>query len=244
MEKKQEKQNNKRLIIILVALLLLLALGATAGFTLAKYASEKTATSNQVTIAKWGVTITVQNDLFGSTYKKGEMVTSGDDVDVKATGKVVAPGTGGSLAVAVSGTPDVSSKLTVTLDEGSFDVVYLVKEDSVYAPIKWSVGGEEVTVEMEGVTDYASYKTALITALKDALADFEVKFSAGQSITAEDLNNLISWEWELNGNDADDTILGNLVANQYTDTYTASSNNYGLTISISLKIRVEQVQAD
>ena len=244
MEKNNEKQNKKRLGIVLIALLLLLALGTTVGFTLAKYVTEGTADSGQATIAKWGVTVTVDTSgLFGTMYKSGSIATTEAGIDVKATGdgKVVAPGTSGVLKLSVAGTPEVSAQLSMTLS--SIETVFLYKDGAVYAPIKWKVGGEEVTVATESITTYSDYKQALLSALQTKLASkFATQtFAAGEAISFANGDNLISWEWALNGDDANDTILGNLAAGSGSESFNATTSN--TTISIGFSAKVEQVQA-
>ena len=245
MEKNNEKQNKRRLGIVLIALLLLLALGATVGFTLAKYVTEGKVESAQATVAKWGVTVTVNADgLFGSKYKNGSIAATDDGIDVKATGEgnVVAPGTGGKLTLSVSGQPEVSAKLTMTLS--SVETVFLYKDGAVYAPIKWKVGGEEVTVETQSITTYEAYKAALLSALQAKLVEkYPSKaWEAGSQISVENGDQLISWEWAFGdgSTDVNDTILGNIKAGTESG-YDATTSN--TTISIGFSAKVEQVQA-
>lgn len=111
-----------------VALILFILTSATTCFysgTLAKYTTTSTA-SDSARVAKWGITASVEGDLFGDKYSSntGNIVTGavaeGDSLSVKisesaAVGdKIVAPGTnnGAGITIKVSGTPEVATKLT------------------------------------------------------------------------------------------------------------------------------------
>lgn len=249
----KSKKNNKRLGIVLVALLMVIAIGATAGVTLARYITTGSAQSTQATVAKWGVTITATGDkeLFGEKYdNSGSIVASGTNLAVSAAKKAVAPGTKGSFTFTINGEPEVKSQLDLAFGE-TFTLVYLqtkksgvesASADEYYYPIKWKVGSTDVTVAGANTMAPDAYKaaleTAFVTAFKTALDNSGSNvFEAGHKFESKAVT--ISWAWDLYAETGSeptktedatvngyDTILGNLAAS--SDFYKVSDNNpYG-----------------
>lgn len=148
----KSKQTKKRLGVVAVMLLLVIAIGATAGTTLAKYITSATVDSKTAAVAKWGYTVTTNaEDLFGKQYSDGKIVADDGeiDVDVAADYYVVAPGTSsegadksGTLSFTINGTAEVDAKLTI--DVTDFETVWLNP-----AKIGAMVKGEEEEEEFE-----------------------------------------------------------------------------------------------
>lgn len=231
----KKNKNKKRLGVIAMTLLLILAVGATAGTTLAKYISSVTTSTQQATVAKWGYTITADaTNMFGDIYDKDAKIQAsrnGDSVVVKAEsdtrqGGLVAPGTKGSMKFAINGTAEVDAILYLKFDADAFKNVVLTdgKETTPfeYYPIDWKVGGASV-----GGTSHAVNKYTLAQAILNKMTfsagtvvavnkncEVYVYLPAGTSITmAEDL--VIAWEWDFGAegfdigtNDNQDTLLG------------------------------------
>lgn len=165
-----KSKTKKRIGIIAMMVLLVVAIAATAGTTLAKYISSATVTSQTATVAKWGYTITTNaEDLFSKQYNSNVIVDSeAEEMDVKASAKVVAPGTSsansdeeakGALVVTVNGYAEVKAQLviditafnTVWLDRtvesvitGNTEKPYDKLGSDVYYPLDWTItaGGE------------------------------------------------------------------------------------------------------
>lgn len=268
----KSKKNNKRLGIVLVALMMIVAIGATAGYTLARYITTGSQ-SAQATVAKWGVTITAtgSDEIFGSMYKNAEIKkTEENDLSVKATATVVAPGTKGSVEFTINGQPDVKSQLLIALGN-DFSVAYLEYEKGkYYYPMKWTVGTENtVTVSNEETLDPAAYvaelKTALTNAVKTELGGSDT-FAAGATLTGKKVK--ISWEWALyteTGSESAktedakineyDTILGNLASSAtfydandtYKDKYGSTAAEatklaYGKDVKVDFTLTLQQIQ--
>lgn len=167
-----KNKTKKRLGVVAAMLGLVVAIGAVAGNTLAKYISSVKVESEVATVAQWGYTVTANaSDLFSETYAGNKIAAStADSLDVKATAKVVAPGTSsandaegaeGALVVTINGKAEVDAQLVIDIKE--FNTVWLkamslnyveknaqgqnetkTTEFAAYYPLKWTItaGGE------------------------------------------------------------------------------------------------------
>lgn len=210
-----------------VLLVLTLITSSLVGGTFAKYVTTGTA-EDSARVAKWGVDVEWTGAMFSSVYKNPTDATT----TVQADEKVVAPGTkGGPLALSISGTPEVSVKVTtdVSVDLGNNWMVDTNSDESVdifYCPLVFTLNN----VEIADGKDYSS-----VEALEDKIAEEIQKvannrtFQAGDSI---DANCEIEWEWpfETEGNDAYDTYLGDQ----------AAADN-AATVSMTLTTTVTQI---
>lgn len=131
--------------------------------TFAKYTTTNSG-KDSATVAKFGVTISVNDDmgLFKTQYEKDDTSATSANTVVSATSdRKIAPGTKGSMQFSIEGKPEVATKLSVevenataahldageyTLDAGKFaERECKVKTTSDYEPIKWYVGTEAIT---------------------------------------------------------------------------------------------------
>ena len=259
--KTNDNKTKKRIGIVAIMLVLLLAVGATAGITLAKYISSATVSSKTATAAKWGYTLTADaSGLFGTKYGAVEdsfaKVVSDNGVVVSSSSNdVVAPGTKGEATVlTINGTSEVDAVLTI--DVSSFQTIHLIKGSDVnYYPIKWKVNGSEVG--SNNVVTANDFATAIANALKAKSltvnttgAVVTVNLPANVS-SIDNFQLTISWEWALQnaksggGNyDAEDTILGQ-IANAGGTTDNAFTAYAGSTwqIVLGMSASIEQVQS-
>ncbi|MBE7090890.1 MAG: hypothetical protein E7363_03130 [Clostridiales bacterium] len=207
------KTNRKKpFILATLALGLVLVMGLGAN-TFAKYikSADKTDTAR---VAKFGVTITANttNSIFANAYNNGAVAADAtNDVLGAAAAIVVAPGTGDSLVysdiVAITGTPEVDVMVTISA-EITDNVVY---SDGTTRPIVW----KNDTTELDTSTG-----TATVT--------FYTKLEAGTDLSTADIEfPELSWAWAFEGDNEEDTILG--------DAGTAQ-------VQVEYTITVEQVQ--
>lgn len=247
-------KNKKTVLTIAIALLLVLAL-ALGGFTFARYISQGSG-SDTATVAKWGVSITAAADssAFDTDYTKGEGAfaeESDDGVAVKATTSVVAPGTRGesAMAVTISGTPEVAVGISYFMAEEISDVKLVLTEQGgdstriTYNPIVYTL-----------MKDGEAQLKGTLEQIRDAVNGLaEQTFEAGTDLsTADFAKYTIAWEWAFenadeNGIDADllDTILGNGTALE--DTVNLNGTVYQITeisttVSYTMGVTVAQVQ--
>ena len=221
-----KNKTKKRVGIVAAMLGLVVAIGATAGTTLAKYISSATVTSQTATVAQWGYTMTADvTKMFGETYGEVQATNSlakvsGTDMVVVSakTGKnVVAPGTTGEMKFTVNGTAEVNAVLTIDLSKLNLNNIYLSNNagKTGYYPINWYVG--EGTNKVKVNTDNTSEVTeqnfvdkikAVVNTMLEG-TNFKVKTEDKKVLvflpantSVSDLNLSISWDWAFETNKA------------------------------------------
>ena len=233
---KLNKKQKRTATIASMAALLAVVLGM-GGQTFAKYITTQDV-ADQATVAKWGVVITngaagsFSNSYDSTVVSKTEEGTSSNFRDV------VAPGTSGSFDLFISGAPEVSAKVEVSL---SIEDIFLTSSELptptvAYYPIVW-------TVTKDGETETFNGKTA--AADIEDYVKIEEEYEVG---TAFETNITIEWAWafENKGEDANkhivdeyDTILGDIAAgegNYYSTEYTSN-----ITLDVALNAKVSQI---
>ena len=212
----------KKNVMMRVASVLLIAVLMTTcaiSGTFAKYVTSGEGTDT-ARVAKWGVTVTADgtatfgkyyfNKLNGNTLNSSytfgtdSVATSGDD-------KIVAPGTKGTAAgLKIEGEPEVNTKVTFTADITLTG--WTTNGTDYYCPLVFTVttnnNGTVVTTPIYGTAyaDMAAFENAIELEVQKALA----YFPANQPIDDNALT--ITWEWPFEGNDDNDTLLGNRAA--------------------------------
>lgn len=271
-------KSKKLLATVAVGLMISLVAGMGA-MTFARYISTAQVPTQQATAAKWGFVVTANADkLFSTDYIKdtGDYATvvTENGVAVRAVadtqGKranLVAPGTTGSMTVSVTGSAEVSAKLTIAAGN-SFKDVYIPEEKNgetvvreAYYPIKWTLTkkvGESATADV--LVDRGS-----IDAFLRAIADESTELEAGESVSVV---YTITWAWDFNGDNSDaaqleasknDTLIGyktqgvpyenlaNLLSptmNTYKSLISQTTyNDISTTLQFDLSVTVEQIQS-
>ena len=225
----------KNIAARIAAFLFILTMISTCAFatTFAKYTTSGSAT-DEARVAKWGVTIAVTgNDAFSPFYDSEQNPT----VKASTTTNVVAPGTSGDLAsVSVSGSPEVSSKVSidVSLSLKNWYISYKDAEgndvEEFYCPIIITIVKNDDVAKKTTIkgTDYTSAHDFQVAV--DAALDKETTYNPNDSL-AQKIE--ISWAWEFAGaadskqTNEKDTLLG--------DRKTAP------TITLSAACTVEQI---
>lgn len=179
--------------------------------TFAKYVTSAEA-SDSARVAKWGVQITTDGNMFGGAYKAvahGNGVSSSysasEDSVHSAGGNVVAPGTKGTMAsFVVSGQPEVD--VEVTYDATLTLTGWTLTDSSEYCPLVFYV--KDIT---GNTTEYkADTMAELKSAVENAIEANTKQYEALTDMTEINDDITVSWEWPFNGDDAKDTELGNL----------------------------------
>lgn len=189
----------KNIMMRMAAVLLVGVLLTTSviGGTFAKYTTSATG-SDTARVAKWGVTIVANGEIFTTNY---------DDtaISASATEDIVAPGTKGDLvAMVIAGTPevDVNVKYEATLKLDGWKL----EDNTAYCPIKFTVG----TTVIDG-SQFSSLDQ-LISEVEAAIENYSDKYEAnvnlGQNVNAP----VVSWEWPFEVDDVKDTYLGDKAA--------------------------------
>lgn len=146
------KKNRMMRLASLLLVLCLLTTSVISG-TFAKYVSEATGTDSAI-VAKWSFKVATTDiapaateefvvDLFSTAYELSEGVVGTEaDTDVKADGKIIAPGTGGSFKLNLENASEVTAKYTITLSE----------INAAGVPLEFSTDNGTTWVKAEDVT--------------------------------------------------------------------------------------------
>lgn len=249
MENKKTNSIKKKLGIVAVMLVLVLAIGATAGTTLARYISSATVESQVATVAKFGYTFTADTSkMFGTAYGNADTdsrtwVNQGDLVLSSSAKNLVAPSATGYMTLKLQGSAEVSSELVLDFSKGSFETVSLTGGivDGTYYPIKWaSKVGNDVSAlavdeyDNDDVADATDLASIVAAAIEDAgytvvLDDDKVyvRIPANTDLTVKGSVITIGWMWDFHVDDTTDiydSILGYKAYGQLAGDYAFSTD--------------------
>lgn len=256
-----KKQGKKRALVLVAMVVLLAVVLGMGGTTFAKYITVEQVPTQQATVAKWGYVVTANiENMFGSDYTKGTgdystIVDAGTGIAVKSASdpqvNVVAPGTSGSMTLAINGKAEVLSKINVAVDAQAIQLTALtpsakatsvspITSPNVYEPIVWAVttGDPGNDDKVDGKDIISAWETANSGKDADALTMAEMKSllvsiskTSVPANTEYAINLTITWKWAFGGaadtitqEDYYDTILGNAIANSKTTWTTATGN--------------------
>lgn len=205
----QRSQRRSSMMVRLVAVLAVTMMFTMCfvGGTFAKYTTSGTGTDS-ATVAKWGVSVTGTANTFAKVYAKDDNQFTVADNTVISVGKVVAPGTSGSMAAfTITGQPEVAVRVTFN---GTLELGDKWKDVSgdYYCPIEITVGD----TTFKGTT-YSS-ADEFESAVNAKIATYKNDYPAGKDLsTIGGDAPTISWKWAFEGNDdVKDTYLGNQAA--------------------------------
>ena len=212
-----KKNTMMRIASVLMVAVLLSTCAISSTF--AKYVSSDSATDT-ARIAKWGVTVDATGETAFAT--KYDNTAADNGVKVVSTEKVIAPGTNGTLGgISISGTPEVMVDISVsaTLELGNNWVVDGVE----YCPLVFTVGNQTFKIGDANIDSVDKLEQAVMAAF-DVLdaEDVESNTNLNRSISS-------SWNWAYNGDDTNDSLLGNKADNELP------------TIEFSCSVTVTQV---
>ena len=192
-------KKNRMMRLASVLLVCVLLTTSVISGTFAKYTSTATGTDT-ATVAKWSfkvastdiapaATTTFAVDLFSTAYELTNGAVGTDaDADVKADGKIIAPGTGGSFKLNLENASDVTAKYTITLSS----------INAAGVPLEFSTDNGTTWVKAAEVTE----------------SNITVTGTLNIGATATD-SAPIYWRWAFStGNEGDtaDTTLGTATA--------------------------------
>ena len=207
----------KNYVMRFAALLLVLVLLSTCvvSGTLAKYVTSGEA-EDTATVAEWGVEVTVTgNDAFKTTYGTDNNDVKDDiqnSVVSASTINKLAPGTNGTLAtLTIDGSPEVAANVKIVADLTLGDWETGSYEDegtkTTFCPLVFTVqvnGGAAQEFKIDATNTTADLLAAAI--------EGAINFDQNYAPNATDLGRTITvtWAWAFDGNDANDTALGDL----------------------------------
>ena len=174
----------KKITVLAVLLLAVVTTAYSVSGTYAKYTSSKES-SDSARVAKWGINITNDIDLFDASYLSTDDTTTDVANGTDDDKNVVAPGTKGEYTFKLAGAPETNYTLVVDA-EGTDDIGRIVY-----------------------TLDTTTYTT--IDALCDAIEDLYDANKVYAANTSSESEHTIGWEWKFaeDGKDETDTGLGN-----------------------------------
>jgi len=214
----QKTKKNWTLRIMSLVLMFTLVSTCLLSGTLAKYVTTGTGTDT-ARVAKWGVEITAGSGLFAIEYAIDDsnyntIITN--SVTSSNADEVVAPGTSGVAAsFSITGTPEVASLTTVTVDRGASELNNWEDEaGNAYEPIVWTLKRNGAIVSKPG-TDTGTFADLLDNL--DSIANAYAPNVDLAAVTAVDDMYVITWDWAFEDStdptrDVNDTFLGNEAA--------------------------------
>ena len=237
----------KKFLTLVATGLMACLVAAMGGMTYSKYITSTKTEPQQATAAKWGFVMTADTTkLFGDAYNGADgasagIVDYGTGISVKADteGKfVVAPGTKGSMTIAINGTAEVRAQLSIeagtTLDE-----IYFANVD--YHPITWTLSdGVDSDNDVSGT-------------LEEVLTAFEGKSAEIEANTTCTAKYTLSWEWPLEQGDDEniyDTMIGyktygrtwNEISAYFPDMDVDDYNSIETGIAFDISVKIAQIQ--
>lgn len=207
------KKNYSLRIAGFLLVLVLLSTCLISG-TFAKYVTSDNGTDT-ARVAKWGVTINVQgSSAFNKEYQKNVSSTSiTNSVASNSEDKVLAPGTEGTLfIVTTTGSPEVAlnAKADFSLTLTGWEITPDLTGNIEYCPLVFTVTKGSDAKEFKIGSEYASIDD-LTTALKACIEEVNGDYTPNTNLnTDNDFNMTVTWKWEFEGDNAKDTLLGDL----------------------------------
>lgn len=244
MKRNENKKSLTKKIVAGTGLALLLALvGYTGANTYAKYITSAEVQTQNATVAKWGVVVSASGvNAFSEKYSGTGLATANSSgTSVSAAGKVVAPGTTGSITFSITGSPEVASKVSIDLEIPQY---VAVKDGAnvVYEPIVWTLKqGTQVVDGAEKVTS----KT-----IQEKVDGLSETYAPKANLSTTYGSYTLTWEWPIETgadedaiaqNDIYDTFLGNNGTDASTEGITAGYTAH-TNLEFNLTIEVEQIQ--
>jgi len=207
------RKNKMMRLSALLLVAVLLSLSVISG-TWAKYVTTSSQLSDTVTVAKWGVEVSVTKS-GDKTLATGEKVV-GEVLKYSAETKTIAPGFQTKIFESnITGRPEVATKVTynATLNLTG----WTLDDDSEYCPLVFTVDGKKYYIGEENTEnddveceDVSKLKEEVVKAINAATEEYaaDIDLSTGRTKKAE---VYVSWAFDVNegANDAKDTYLAN-----------------------------------
>lgn len=195
---KSESKKGKKIALVAVFVMLIFVF-AFGGYSFAKYTTKGTGTDS-ASVAAWGIKVTANNTgNFKTQYASADgtlQVSASDNT------KVVAPGTSGSMTLAISGSAEVAVGVKMEFSaKKDISAKYGTEE---YHPLKFklSVKGEDAALAEGSLKEIEKYVTGLGSGYN--IGTYGVSYNFDSKYT-------LSWEWAF-FTDANTDILDTAIA--------------------------------
>ena len=268
----------KKFLTLVATGLMACLVAAMGGMTYSKYITSTSTDKQQATAAKWGFVMTANTEnLFGKMYNNtnkeaGKPATDGksativkttaEGISVEANNNndklIVAPGTTGSMTIAIDGTAEVRAELKLTAGATLSEICLKKYNNNAvdYYPITWTLKGGDL--DKSGTLEYVLTELAKTSQIIEANTSYSKNYT-------------LSWEWPLEQGEGDaktlnntyDTIIGyksygrpwadvvtdGVVTNYGISKYVGSlkdteytDDNIITTIAFDINVTIEQIQ--
>lgn len=234
------KKNNALMRASGILLVLTLGTSCFVGGTFAKYVTENQGT-DAARVAKWGVEITGNYDIFNTEYNKDDSGSSVGSVTVKSSDEdnVVAPGTTKTYdGITVTGSPEVAVKVETVAETVDLGDNWTDADGNYYCPLEFTIGSDTISgLDYDNVNSFEyAIKGAIEENGKGSASEGE--YAPNTDLSQQNISTAVTWEWPFegatgsNGNQDDkkDTFLGDKAA-----------EGNAPTISLSIKTTVTQI---
>lgn len=199
---KSESKKGKKIALVAVFVMLIFVF-AFGGYSFAKYTTKGTGTDS-ASVAAWGIKVTANNTgNFKTQYASDDRTLQ---VSASDNTKVVAPGTSGSMTLAISGSAEVAVgvKMEFSVTE---DIFAKYGTDQEYHPLKFklSVKGEDAALVEGSLNKIAEYVADLGSGYNIGTYGVNYNFDSNPVVYT------LSWEWAFY-TDAKTDILDTAIA--------------------------------
>lgn len=259
-------KKNKMMRLASAMMVMTLMTTSVISGTFAKYVTSDEG-SDTARVAKFGVTVTKDGYLFSDSYLNEPTEYDEDEtgaaITVQADSEgtnVVAPGTESTdagLTFAITGTPEVDVELSIEVSDYADDI-FLKDVDGLpnmtttadddtlelsedYYPVKYTLW--QKTSDDDAFNPVEGAEDVNLSVLATKLAGLSVERYDANTDLAKEVGTLkITWKWDFEVNDAADTLLGNLAANEdEVDDLLPDGAEYGLNTGLTVTVKVTQL---
>lgn len=199
---KSESKKGKKIALVAVFVMLIFVF-AFGGYSFAKYTTKGTGTDS-ASVAAWGIKVTANNTgNFKTQYESDDGTLQVSAID---STKVVAPGTSGSMTLAISGSAEVAVGVKMEFS-ATEDIYAKYGTDKEYRPLKFklSVTGKDAALAEGPLKEIEKYVTGLGSGYNIGTYGVNYNFDSNPVVYT------LSWEWAF-FTDANTDILDTAIA--------------------------------
>lgn len=202
---KSESKKGKKIALVAVFVMLIFVF-AFGGYSFAKYTTKGTGTDS-ASVAAWGIKVTANN----TGNFKTQYASADETLQVSASDstKVVAPGTSGSMTLAISGSAEVAVGFKMKFSaKKDISAKYGTEE---YHPLKFklSVKGEDAALAEGSLKEIEKYVTGLGTG-------YIRTYGVNYNFDSNPVVYTLSWEWAFSTDENKDILDTAIAANDTT----------------------------
>ena len=198
---KSESKKGKKIALVAVFVMLIFVF-AFGGYSFAKYTTKGTGTDS-ASVAAWGIKVTAnKTGNFKTQYASADGTLQ---VSASDSTTVVAPGTSGSMTLAISGSAEVAVGVKMEFS-ATKDIFAKYGTDKEYHPLKFklSVTGKDAALAEGSLNQIANY-------VADLGDKYIGTYGVNYNFDSAPVVYTLSWEWAF-FTDADTDILDTAIA--------------------------------